>query len=119
MSKDKDFNKTTTQDKADTWDSLNPLLEAMFKEFQDLSKKKPNDSLNKKKVEIVNRLLKSLMILLEDEPSKNYLEMLDEESLPSNSDVSLILGQFEASMNSFRSKYYGWDSFSGKHQWFI
>jgi hypothetical protein len=34
-----------------------PLLAAMFREFQEASKKKPDAVLNKRKVQIVNRLL--------------------------------------------------------------
>ncbi len=55
----------TTTEKAAKYDSLMPLLEAMFREFQDLSKKKPDAALNPRKVEIVNRLLKDVISVSE------------------------------------------------------
>jgi len=40
--------------------------------------------------------------------SFDFLDLLDEESLPSNSDCILIIGQFNSSMKQFRSKYREW-----------
>ena len=97
--------------------SLMPLLEAMFREFQDASKKKPDAVLNKKKVEIVNRLLVDVFTILDGEPTRNYVDLLDEDDLPQNSDVVLILGQSVAAIEAFRNKYYGYDSYGGTHRW--
>jgi hypothetical protein len=108
----------TSRDKSESWEALNPLLKAMFKDFQELSKKKPNDPLNEKKVELVNRLLQPVLVILESELTRGYLDLLDKENLPSNSDVSLMLGQFMASMDAFRSKYYGYSD-NHKHEWYI
>ena len=44
-----------TADKAAKHDDLMPLLAAMFREFQEASRKKPEAVLNKRKVVIVNR----------------------------------------------------------------
>jgi hypothetical protein len=92
-------------DKGALHDALVPLLKAMFREFQDLAKKKPDGILNKRKVEIVNRLLLDLLTVVEDEPQRRFLDLLNEEDLPQNSDVVLILGQFVAAMEGFRLKY--------------
>ena len=99
----------TTKEKASKHEALNPLLQAMHQEFQELSKKKSDGVLNKGKVQIVNRLLKDVQAILGTEPSRSYLDLLDEESLPQNSDVSLILSQYCAAMKSFHEKYFGWD----------
>ena len=40
----------TTAEKGEKYDSLMPLLEAMFREFQDSAKEKPDGVLNKRKV---------------------------------------------------------------------
>ena len=64
------------------YEALMPLLEAMFREFQELSKKKPDAVLNKKKVEIVNRLLREVRTILEGEPQDPFLDLLNEEDLP-------------------------------------
>ena len=85
----------------------------MFRGFQELSKKKPDGALNKRKVEIVNRLLRGIHSTLEGESTNAYLDLLDEDDLPQNSDVVLILGQTLATMETFKEKYYGHQSSAG------
>ena len=106
MPRDQDSSDVTTSEKAEKYGSLMPLLAAMFKEFQELSKKKPDGALNKRKVEIVNRLLRDIHGILEGESTSAYLDLLDEDDLPQNSDVVLILGQTVVAMGTFREKYY-------------
>ena len=96
-----------------------PLLESMFHEFQELSKKKPEGALNKRKVEIVNRLLRDIHGILEKESTSAYLDLLDEDDLPQNSDVILILGQTVAAMKTFRKKYYIYSESIGQSVWAI
>ena len=105
MSKNRNRSDFTTAEKAERHDNLMPLLKSMFHEFQELSKKKPDGVLNKRKVEIVNRLLRDIHGVLEGELTSTYLDLLDEDDLPQNSDVALILGQTVAAMNTFRWKY--------------
>jgi hypothetical protein len=109
----------TTRKRADTYDSLMPLLRAMLRDFQELAKKKPDGVLNSKKVAIVNRLLSDLREVVKDEPSERYLDLLDEDNVPQNSDVLLILGQFDAAMKSFRSKYFVKDTALGDYDWLV
>lgn len=94
-----------TIEKADRYDHLMPLLTAMTDEFRDAAKKKPEAALNKRKVSIVNRLLSDVLLLLDGEPQRQYLDLLDEDDLPQNSDVSLMLGQVMSAMGSFKYKY--------------
>jgi len=95
------------------------LLEALYKEIQDLSKKKPDWTLNQTKVKIINRLLDDIKTLLKDEPDSKYLDLLEDESLPQYSDVTLILSQWSASVKKFHQKYYGWDEAEHEHRWFV
>ena len=90
---------------AATFYSLMPLLSSMFHEFQELSKKKPDGVLNKCKIAIVNRLLREIHEFLAEEPTITYLDILNEDDLPQNSDVVLILGQTVAAMRTFEDKY--------------
>ena len=53
MPRDRDSSDLTTAEKTEKHDNLMPLLNSMFREFQELSKKKPDGALNKRKVEIV------------------------------------------------------------------
>jgi hypothetical protein len=107
----------TTAEKATTHDSLFPLLKAMFGEFKELSKKKPDAAVSKSKITIVNRLLEKLRLVLADEDAIDFLDLLDEDDVPQASDVTLMLSQYVASMDAFYAKYYGWDGTNDV--WFI
>lgn len=99
----------TTRERAEKHDALVPLLKAMHREFQDLSKKKHDGAVNKGKIGIVNRLLKEILTILEEEPQRKFLDLLEEDNIPQNSDVVLVLSQYCAAMDQFREKYYGQD----------
>ncbi|WP_454834358.1 hypothetical protein [Rahnella aceris] len=114
MKSDKSF---TTQDKAITHDTTTPLLKAMYVEFKEISKKKPDAAVSKSKIKIVNRLLEKVKTVLSDEESISFLDILDEDDVPQASDVTLILSQYVAAMDAFREKYHGWDG--SEHTWYI
>lgn len=107
----------TTAERVAQYKALVPLLEAMFREFRELAKKKPDGALNKRKVAMVNRLLKDLLVIVEEEPNRPYLDLLDEEDLPQNSDVLLILSQFDAALKAFHARYYRTDPETLDSQW--
>jgi hypothetical protein len=103
----------------DNFETLMPLLSAMFDEFQAASKKKPDAVINTKKVEIVNRLLTDVLLILDGEPMRPYLDTLSKDDLPQNSDVVLVLGQIVTAMKAFRSKYRIYSSVAGQAYWYI
>lgn len=84
---------------------LNELADSIYTEMKEFSKKKPDDALNPFKVKNINRVLTQLKEFLMDEPTVSFLDLLDEETLPSNSDAILIIGQFKAAMVNYRKKY--------------
>lgn len=84
---------------------LNELAESIYLEMKEFSKKKPDDLLNAFKVKNVNRVLTQLKEFLKNEPTVEFLDLLDNESLPSNSDTILVIGQFKAAMDNYRKKY--------------
>ncbi len=98
--------KTTTLEKADLYEITMPLLQAMYREFKELSKKKPEGAVSKAKIKVVNRLLTTCQEVLEAEASIDYLDVLNEDDVPQNSDVVLMLSQYEAAMQRFRSTYH-------------
>lgn len=111
MAREPDLPKTTPE-KVAAYNTLNPLLEAMYREFQELSRKKPDGQVGKTKTRIVNRLLKAIHDVLDGEPNRGYLDELNEDDLPQNSDVVLILSQTAAAMDAFQRRYrrrYGTD----------
>lgn len=98
-------------------DDLMPMLTAMFREFQDASKKKPDGVLNAQKVRIVNRLLTEVLLIVDGEPTRAFLDLLNEDDLPQNSDVALILGQVVAAMEAFHKKYFRYRPMVGRSVW--
>lgn len=107
----------TTSDKASTHDTTMPLIKAMYAEFKELSKKKPDSAVSKSKIKITNRLLEKVRVVLCDEESIDFLDLLDEDDVPQASDVTLILSQYVAVMTAFHDKYYGWNG--SENDWFI
>ena len=95
-------NLTITDEEIEQFETLWPLLVSMKDEYGELSKKKQDGTLNKLKVQGVNRLLIDLKKLLNDEPSIRYLDVLSDDDLPQYSDVIIILSQFVAAMSAFR-----------------
>lgn len=87
------------------FDSISPLVYAMRNEYSELAKKKPDTTLNKLKVQGINRLLNDVRQVLRDEPTLKYLDVLSDDDLPQYSDVTVILSQYVAAMESFRKSH--------------
>lgn len=107
----------TAEKKALTHDVTMPLLHAMFEEFKELAKKKPEAAVSKSKLVIANRLLNRVRDVLADEESIEFLDLLNEDDVPQVSDVTLIFSQYVAAMHAFKAKYHGWNG--ADHAWFI
>jgi len=99
-------------EKAELYEITMPLLQAMYREFKELSKKKPEGAVGKVKIKVVNRLLTKCQEVLEAEASIDYLDVLDEDDVPQNSDVVLTLSQYVAAMQQFRSTYYNYNKWT-------
>jgi len=87
------------------YELLVPLLRAMYDEIKELSKKKPDGSLNKFKVDKINRILLPLKERMKNEPVCQYLDVLDEETPPFNSDAVLVLREYSQASRMFSDKY--------------
>ena len=107
-----------TEAQAAKFDMLSPMMDSLHQEMREFSKKKQDGIVNPLKVKMINRLLRDIKELLASDPSVTYLELLDEETLPQNSDAVLILGQFRAAMDQFKSRHHGYDKEEHKHRWF-
>lgn len=112
-----DIKYYTTQSKAQIHDAMTPLIKSMYSEFKEISKKKPESAVSKNKIKIANRLLERVRIVLADEDTIEFLDLLDEDDIPQASDATLILSQYVASMEAFHIKYFGWDG--SKRTWYI
>ncbi|MBK7573631.1 MAG: hypothetical protein IPI10_19295 [Bacteroidetes bacterium] len=81
-----------------------------------LSKKKQDGALNEIKVKMVNKILQKVKTILKDDPSLEFLDLLDEVSL-TNSDAVLIITQFMAGMQQYKDKYFKYNRSVGKSVW--
>ncbi len=106
-----------TDEQASTYDRLVPMLEAAHREMSELSKKRQDGVVNALKIKTLNRLLAELSNVIKDDPSHAFVDMLDEDTLPQNSDVVLILSQWKAALEQFKRTHYGTDS-DYKQRWF-
>jgi hypothetical protein len=97
---------------------LEKLLDSSFIELKEFSKKKPDEHLNKFKVTSLNRILNPIKDVMKNEPTSEFLDLLDEDTIPSYSDAVLIIAQFQAAMKQFKSIYYGRESYSSDWRWF-
>lgn len=116
MAKKKTHNeKSPTKAVAAEFDMTYPILNSVFNEIKELSKKKQDGALNEIKVRMTNRILTKVKLLLKDDPTIEFLDLLDVENLPTNSDAVLIITQFIAAMEQFKNKHYGWNGM--EHTW--
>lgn len=93
---------------------LKSMLHAQKQEFDLLSKKKADGQLNPIKIKMANRVLEPLKELLKHEESHKFLDTLYEDGLPTNSDVVLVISQYETAIDEFKSKYYLKDEYQSR-----
>ena len=105
-------NKKNSPTEADIteFEMLQPMIRSAYSEISELSKKKQDGILNQAKVKIINRLLAKVKTVLRFEPTVELLDLLDDDSLPSNSDATLIVAQYIAAMRLFQDKYFDDDN---------
>ena len=82
------------------------LLHSQRKEFDLLSKKKADGQLNPMKIKMVNRVLEPLRELFSHEESHTFLDIIDEDDIPTYSDVVLVISQYETAIKKFKTRYY-------------
>lgn len=97
---------------------LEKLLASSFSELKEFSKKKPDEILNSFKVRSLNRILTPIKEIMKNEPTASFLELLDEDAIPSYSDAVIIIAQFNAAMSQFKSMYYGKTNSFENPRWF-
>src|SRR4051794_37457389 len=101
--KQRDTTGAPTKKQAETLELVSPILTAVVAEMRELSKKKQDGLVSTLKVRSVNRLLTDVQEALGEDPSVRYLDLLDEDDLPQNSDAVVVLTQWEAAVKQFRS----------------
>ncbi len=107
--------------KEDVWEfeKLEQQLHSFLAEVSELSKKKPNDALNKFKLKFINATLAKLNSLLKDDRPFGDFQLFDVDDLPTNSDVVLILSQYTAATRRFRKEHTEFDEDERKWYWIV
>jgi hypothetical protein len=105
-------------DQIDEFSKLLLQTNKLLNDFLELSKKKPNDAVNKFKLKIVNNLLSTANKIL----TKKYIpfegfDLFDEDDLPTNSDVVVILDQYVACLKKFGRDSTEYEDY--RHYWVI
>ena len=101
-----DVDRLTSEEKVAAYQASNQVFEGLLKEMRELSKKKADATLSKGKVKILNRVLDDVRGVLSDEPEAKYLDPLDDEELPQNSDAVLVMVQYESALKAFYGRYH-------------
>lgn len=97
--------KLPSRDQVNQFELVEPMLDSLYREMKELSKKSPDGTLNSLKVKMINRVLADVKAALGNELSTGYLDLLEDEKLPSNSDVVLILSRYNAAAGRFMAAY--------------
>jgi len=113
----REFDHVTTDATVAIYKASGGVFEGLLSEMRELSKKKPDVTLNKSKVKLLNRVLDDVRAILKDEPEGKYLALLDDDELPQNSDAVLMMVQFEKALASFRKRYKGSIYSYGNSEW--
>lgn len=104
------MNNKISREAGEKHDLLMPLLNGMYLEMQELSKKKPDTALNEYKIKAINRILTPAKELLQYEDTYPFLDILNSDDIPTNSDVILILNQYIRAMNLYKNKYFSFNN---------
>ncbi|GAB6141460.1 hypothetical protein JCM14076_21890 [Methylosoma difficile] len=87
-----------------TFEKLNGQLVGVYEEMTLLSKKSPNDAVNKFKLKFINKLIsESNEYLSEAYKPFDDFDSFDEDDVPHNSDVVFILSQYLQCFEKLRS----------------
>lgn len=85
------------------FEKLKIQIEEIYKEISILSKKSPDSAINKFKLKFVNNLLEtSNKLLTGNYKPFNDFDVFDEDELPTNSDIVMIISQYIECLEKFK-----------------
>lgn len=92
-----------TRQQVDNFEKTQSQLEALHSEISALSRKSQNDALSKFKLKFVNQVLSEANLLLDNKykPFPNF-DIFDEDEIPTNSDVAMVISQYLCCMEKLR-----------------
>ena len=115
-----------TNDEIEEFEKIYGQFEGLHKEISLLSKKSPNDAINKFKLSFINKLLAQAHIVLDEKqrPFEDF-DRFDEDQLPTNSDITMIFEQYLNCFEKLRTENikhtwtYNGDKYVEKWVWLI
>ena len=102
----------------DEFETLDGQLQAFYTEMNTLVKKNPNDALNSFKLKLVNSALqRSNAILGKTRRPFADFDQFDEASMPTTSDVLVIVSQYLSALEQLRTENIYFDLY--KWRWLV
>lgn len=94
----------------DRFEKLSGQLISVYEEMSLLSKKNPNDAVNKFKLKFINRLIaeSNEFLLAKYHPFEDF-DSFDEDDIPNTSDVVFILSQYLQCFEKLRADNVVWE----------
>jgi hypothetical protein len=108
----------TAKEELEQFTKLEEQVHASRREISELSKKKPNDAVNKFKLTHINRFLEKANETLGDDYALESFTQFDVDEVPTNSDVLFVLAQYTDALHRFRRGHTTYDGHVTKHYWF-
>lgn len=101
-----------------SFEKLQDQLFELTREIKELSKKKPDGPLNNFKIKFINSIIGGLNEIIgkQYKPFEDF-NIFDTDDMPTNSDVLIILSQYEASAS--RLKRENTEYYMGDNYWII
>ncbi len=97
-------NMAMTRQQVNEFEKANAQLGGLFEEISALSRKNPDSAVNKFKLKLINHCLTSSNNILGDHyrPFADF-DHFEEDDLPTNSDVVLVLSQYLSCLEKLRA----------------
>lgn len=91
------------KDEIETFEKLHVQIKDMYAEISILSKKAPDGAMNKFKLKFINQLIETANQFLEEgyKPFDDF-EKFDDNDMPYNSDVVIIISQYIKCLEKFK-----------------
>lgn len=110
-----------TDSDIDKFVKLVKQIKNLISEFSVLSKKKPDDAVNKFKIKLINPVLEVANYFVNDKKYKPFadFELFNEDELPTNSDVLVILSQYSACLEKYHEDAIKFHDIDYKYYWLV
>lgn len=97
---------TVKVDSTETYNLIYSMFHSAYMEMRELTKKTPKETLSPMKIKMLNRILEKIRDFFSKEPAIDFLDIIDEDSLPSTSDTLLLMSQYAGAIENYYKKHY-------------